>query len=320
MSKIIKLGSCLDKHNCKHFVYFEDSTNMMSGYEIYNNREIYDTLNEDMKKHFYECSDEYKNIDKKQREEEINKINEMKREIHYKFLNIKDEEIKECTVYDRCIETFPCQHTVNVIYMNDNVYKTTLFSTDIYKIKPIYNRLSSDMKKHIDKEISEKEKIEKELMEKEQKKYEKIVLKYEKQMNTLHLLSSLYKDKPSKISLYQQCLNIEEHKKEDTYVEYNFKMFNDDKDNYFKCYCNQCLNEKRQSDNNEKCYNDLIKKYEGVSTFGEILQVIQNFVEAENQQDCAKKIYKLTSKGYDMDTECFIDKMLNIVSEYISKK
>ena len=193
MLQPIQVGTCLNVGACKHFIDYEDSTRMLSGYEIYNNKEIYNSLDKEMKEHFYKSSDEYQNIIKTQEEEEL---------------------------------------------QSDN----------------------------------------------------------EKQINTLQILSNLYKDKPSKRSLLEQCLNIEKKYKYETkrsfsFTEDNFELFSNNKDNYYKWSL----------------------------TVGEILQVIQNFIESEKKYDCAKEICEIVGEEFGLPTEYFIDKILNIVSEYISK-
>jgi hypothetical protein len=191
MTQPIKVGSCLGC--CKHFVEYEGSTKMMFGNEVYNNKKIYDSLDEEMKQHFYKSSDEYQNMIKIQEEKRL-------------------EETK---------------NKINIL---------------------------------------------------------------------LQFLSGLYKNKPSKISLLQQCLNIEKNIKKEyrtttksfTFIEDNFEQFNKDKDKYYSSF-----------------------------TFGEILQFVQSFIESEKQYDCAKEICELIGEQYGLKTEYFIEKILLIVSKYI---
>jgi hypothetical protein len=159
MSQPIQVGTCLNAGGCKHFVDYEGTTKMMFGYQIYNNKEIYNSLDEGMKEHFYKNSNEYRNMIMEKNIKEQEELNKKKQEMHYKILNIKDEEIKECDIATSHYETYPSKHNVKIVDKNDNVYETVLFFTDIYDVKPIYDRLSSDMKNKIDKQ---KERFEKE--------------------------------------------------------------------------------------------------------------------------------------------------------------
>ncbi len=95
-------------------------------------------------------SQEYENINC----DEENKM----RDMNYKILNMKDEDIKECEcriVYSGCFgEEKSLKHGIKIIDTNDNVYVGNLLSTEIYDAKHIYNRLTPDIKNYINKEIN----------------------------------------------------------------------------------------------------------------------------------------------------------------------
>ncbi len=101
-------------------------------------------------------SQEYENMNC----DEQNKMLYMRkmRDMHYKILNINDENIKECEcriVYSGCLgEEKSLKHGVKITDTNDNVYVGNLLSTEIYNAKHIYNRLTPDVKMYIDKEMN----------------------------------------------------------------------------------------------------------------------------------------------------------------------